>query len=191
MELTNGAEFCAGLLLAAGLAVAAPAAADDMFLKMDPVRGESIDAKHRGEIDILSYTQSMSGPFAHGATSAGGGAGKTVCGPVTLMKYVDQSSPELILAAANGRHYPKAVITFRKPQGGFEYYRVTLEDVIVTEVEQSDSKLNFPNPAPPRAIEKVSLLGRTFSFEYVAQTQTGAAGGQPKAGWDCVANAKR
>jgi type VI secretion system secreted protein Hcp len=181
-------------LLAAAFAAAAaaPAAADDIFLRMDPVRGESVDARHRGEIDILSYAQSMAGPFAHGTTSSGAGAGKTVCGPVTLMKYVDQASPDLILSAANGRHYPKAVITFRKSgQAAFEYYKVTLEDVVVTEVEQSDSKISFPNPATPRAMEKVSLLGRTFAFEYVAQTQTGAAGAQPKAGWDCVANAKR
>ena len=65
-----------------------------------------------------------------------------------------------------------------------------LDDVIVAEVEQSDSKLNFPNPAPPRATEKVTLMARRFRYEYTAQDLKGGAGAQPKAGWDCVAASK-
>jgi len=182
------------LLLACAFAcaLAAPAAAaDDIFLKLDGVRGESTVPEHRNEIELLSYTHSIAGPFARGTPSGGAGAGKTTCGPVTLMKYVDLSSPDLILYVANGRHIPTAVITFRKPGAkGFEYYKVILEDVIVTEIEQSDTKLNFPNPAPPRAIEKVSLIGRRIRFEYTEQTDKGGAGGKPKAGWDCAANSK-
>ena len=55
-----------GLLVVGALAAAAPAAADDVFLRLDGVRGESTDARHKGEIEILSYTQSFTGPFAHG-----------------------------------------------------------------------------------------------------------------------------
>ena len=83
------------------------------------------------------------------------------------------------------------MITFRKPgQPPFEYYRVTLESVVVTEVEQSNSRLNFPNPAPPRAIEKVSLVGQRYRVDYFGQTADGRPGAQPKAGWDCGANHK-
>jgi type VI secretion system secreted protein Hcp len=182
----------ARLLLAGVLAsaVSAPAAAaDELFLKLDGVRGESTDSRHKDEIDLLSYTQSMVGPFARGATSAGA-AGKAMCGTVTVVKYVDLSSPELILFALNGRHIPKAVITFQKQGQQAEYYKVTLDDVIITEVEQSDTRLNFPNPAPPRATEKVTLMGRRFTFEYTAQKPDGTAGAKPKAGWDCVAASK-
>lgn len=179
----------AGVLAAA---VATPAAAvDDIFLKLDGINGESTDARHAREIEILSYTQTFSGPFAHSTPNTGAAAGKTVCGPVIVMKYVDVSSPDLILNAANGRHIPRAVFTFRRPGKDLaEYYKVTLEDVIILEVEQSDSKLNFPNPAPPRAIEKVSLIGRRFLFEYTATTATGASGARPKSGWDCVSAGK-
>jgi type VI secretion system secreted protein Hcp len=183
-------------MLVAGVfaaAVAAPAAAaDDIFLKLDGIRGESMDARHKDEIEILSYTQTFSGPFAKSGTpSTAAAAGKTTCGPVTIMKYIDVSSPDLILNAANGRHIPTAVFTFRRPGKELvEYYKVILEDVIVVEVEQSDTKLNFPNPAPPRAIEKVSLIGRRFRFEYTATTNTGGTGAKPKAGWDCVSAGK-
>jgi len=184
-----------GLLLAGALAAgaAAPAAADDVFLRLDGVQGESLDARHKGEIDILSYTQSFTGAFARSAAGAGAGAGKTICGPVTVMKFVDVSSPNLILDVANGRHIPRAVITFRRPGGPTqpEYYKVTLEDVIITEIEQTESKINAQNPAAARAMEKVSLIGRRFSFEYVLQMPDGRPGATPKAGWDCVANVLR
>ena len=186
-------QFARMLFAGVLAAVAAPAAAvDDIFLKLDGIQGESTDGRHPREIEILSYTQTMSGQFAKsGTASTGAAAGKPVCGPVTIMKYVDVSSPDLILNALNGRHVAKAEFTFRRPgKDLIEYYKVILEDVIVVEVEQSDTKLNFPNPAPPRAIEKVSLIGRRFRFEYVATTATGGAGGRPKSGWDCVSAGK-
>lgn len=182
------------LLLAGALAAgaAAPAVADDVFLRLDGVQGESTDARHKGEIDILSYTQALTGPFAHSATGTGAAAGKTICGPVTLKKFVDVSSPDLLLFVANGRHIPKAVITFRRPGGATqsEYYTVTLEDVVVTEIEQSESKIDASSPAAARAMEKVSLMGRRLRFEYVQQMPDGRRGAMPKAGWDCVQNSK-
>jgi type VI secretion system secreted protein Hcp len=184
------------LLLAGALTATAaapvPAAADDVFLKLEGVQGESTDARHKGEIDILSYTQTFTGPFARSASGTGAGAGKTICGPVTLKKFVDVSSPDLILNVAIGLHIPTAVITFRRPGGANqpEYYRVTLEDVIVTEIEQTESKIDASNPAAARTIEKVSLIGRRLRFDYVQQTPDGRRGGTPKAGWDCVANRK-
>jgi type VI secretion system secreted protein Hcp len=177
-------------ILLASVVAATPlsaAAVDDMFLKLDGIRGEVDEAQHRFDISLLSYTQSLTGPFARGATS--GAAGKAVCGTVTVVKYIDLASPDLVLSALNGRHIAQAVITFRRP-GPFEYYKVILDDVIVAEVEQNNSKLNFPNPAPPRATEKVTLMARRFRYEYTQQDLKGGAGAQPKAGWDCVAASK-
>jgi type VI secretion system secreted protein Hcp len=176
-----------GLLVAGALAALAavplPAAADDVFLRLDGIRGESADAKHRGEVEILSYTHSLTGAFAPGA--GGASAGKTVCGPVTITKFIDASSPDLLLDVANGRHIPTAVFTFRRPGGAsqLEYYKVMLDDVIITEIQQSDTKSG-------RATEKVSLIGRRYRFEYVLQGPDGRVAGVPKAGWDCVDNKK-
>ena len=182
-----------GLLLAGALAAPLPAAAvDDMFLSLEGVKGESVDGRNLGAIEILTYSQSFTGPGSRVTAADITSTGKTTCGPVTITKYVDQASPDLILLVTNGRRLPRAVITFRRPgQQPIEYYKVTLEDVVVTEVEQSNSRLNFPSPAPPRAIEKVSLIASKFRFDYVAQHPDGRPGAQPKAGWDCVANLKR
>jgi type VI secretion system secreted protein Hcp len=175
------------LLLAGAFAAgaAAPALADDVFLRLDGVRGESVDAKHKAEIEILSYTQSFTGPFARSAAGTAAAASKTICGPVTITKFIDAASPDLLLNVANGKHIPTAVFTFRRPGGAnqLEYYKVMLDDVLITEIEQSDTKSG-------RATEKVSLIGRRYRFEYVLQGPDGRIVGTPKAGWDCVANSK-
>ena len=177
-----------GLLLAGALAAAplAPAAAaDEIFLRIDGVQGESTDARHRGEIEILSYTQSLTRPAFRGTASVTGDA--KLCVPVTLLKYVDAASPRLIKFLATGEHFKTAAITFRRPgQPPVEYYRVTLDDVIVTELEQSNTRLNFPNPAPPRALEKVTLSAGRVRFEYLTQQPDGKLAS--KMGWDCVTN---
>ena len=50
-------------------------AAFDYFLRLDGIPGESLDAKHKGEIDVLSWSWGESQEIA--ATPGGGsGAGK-------------------------------------------------------------------------------------------------------------------
>ena len=44
----------------------------DMFLKMDGIKGESVDDKHKDEIDVLSWSWGMS---QSGSAHMGGGAG--------------------------------------------------------------------------------------------------------------------
>ena len=49
--------------------------ASDIFAKIGTIKGESTDAKHQGEIDVLSWAWGVtqSGSMAYGG---GGGAGK-------------------------------------------------------------------------------------------------------------------
>ena len=37
-----------------------PAMAVDYFLKVDGIPGESVDAKHKGEIDVLAFSWGVS-----------------------------------------------------------------------------------------------------------------------------------
>ena len=45
-------------------------AAFDYFLKLDGIPGESIDAKHKGEIDVLSWSWGESQEIAANAAEA-------------------------------------------------------------------------------------------------------------------------
>ena len=172
-----------GLLFAGTLAAAAAAVADELFLKIDGVPGDSIDARHKDEINVLSYSQGNTGPFAQGG---GGPAGKTTCGPVKITKYLDRSSPRLMFLASNGQHLPRATISFRRAgsKDGNDYYRVTLDDVVVTDVQQTgDGGSRYAE----NAREAVSLIGRRIAWDYLVQGPTGAPLGTAKSFWDCVA----
>ena len=177
-----GRPLLAGAL-AAGAAGSVPAAAD-VFLKLDGITGDATDTKHKGEISILSYSQS----FSNSATvspGTSGGPGRVTCGAMTFLKNIDSSSPELIAHVTTGTHVRNGLITFRKAgDSPIEYYRITLTDVVVTAIDQTDQA------DPATIIEKVSMIADRFLFEHTAVDATGQPAGTTKFGWDCAMNKK-
>ena len=81
---------------------------------MDGIKGESVDSKHKDEIDVLAWSWGMSNS---GSAHMGGGAGsgKVNVQDLSLTKYIDVSSPDLMLSCCNGKHIPKAQSD--RPQG--------------------------------------------------------------------------
>ena len=84
----------------------------DIFLKLDPIKGESLDDKHKDEIDILSWSfgESQSGTFHSGS---GGGAGKVSVQDLHFTHFVDKATPELFKVCANGKHIDTAILPTR------------------------------------------------------------------------------
>ena len=172
--------------MAATAMVAAPAvpAHAETFLKIEGIKGESKDQKHKDEIEILSFTQSFINTVELGGSSGGASAGKVQCGAVTMMKSIDKSSPLLLKGVATGQHYKEAVITFRSgnTQVASEYYVITMSDLLITELSQTDSA------DPNRIFEKLVLNARTFEFKYSPTTIKGELGAPVSFKWDCAAN---
>lgn len=176
----------AGIVAAGAAAPIAAPAAGDIFLMLDGIPGESTDAKHKGEIDVLSYSQSFTNPASASERSAvGASAGRVNCGDVKVTKEIDRSSPSIIGAVATGKHIPKAVITFRKAgENLIEYYKVTLTDVLIDSINQIDaSALDSA-----RILERISISSSRFEFEYRPQKADGSVGEAVTFGWDCAAN---
>ena len=69
----------------------------DMFMKIKTITGESVDKKHKDEIDVLAWSWGMS---QSGTThmGPGGGSGKVNVQDLSFTKYVDGSSNALILS---------------------------------------------------------------------------------------------
>jgi type VI secretion system secreted protein Hcp len=166
-------------VMAAGAAVPTSALAD-VFLFLEGIQGNSTDAKHKGEIDILTYTQSFKNTVPD---STGGGAGKVTCGDVTVTKNIDKSSPLLIKAVTTGQHIKKAVLTFRQVGGDqLNYYVVTLNDVLITSIVQTDQN----NPA--RIFELVQMNAADFKFKFTPQNANGSSGAAIEFEFNCAAN---
>ena len=159
----------------------ADAAAVDYFLKIDGIDGESRDEKHKNEIEIMSWSWGMSNAGAHG-TGGGGGAGKVVQDDLAITKLVDKASPQFLLACANGKHFPKAVLTVRKSGGDQEdYLRYSFFDVFCEVYQDHGEGGNFP-------MENVSLNYAKVQIDYTQQKPDGKPGDTFTSSWDFKKN---
>jgi type VI secretion system secreted protein Hcp len=154
----------------------------DMFLKLDPIKGESTDSKHKDEIDVLSWSWGLNqtGSQHHGQ---GGGAGKVSVHDLHFTHWADKSTAYLIKACALGEHIDKGVLTVRKAgKDPLEYIKITLEQIIVSSVTPGGTH------GDERLTENVSLNFRKFKYEYAEQTEKGGKGATAEFGYDIAAN---
>ena len=154
----------------------------DMFLKIEGVEGEAVDHKHGKEIDVLAWSWGMtqSGSMHIGG---GGGAGKVAVQDISVTKYVDKSTPNLIHTCMTGKHYPKATITVRKAgDKPVEYMIITMEDVLITSISTGGSG------GEDRLTENVSLNFAKVKVEYTPQAKDGSAGAAVETGFNIEEN---
>jgi type VI secretion system secreted protein Hcp len=154
----------------------------DCFLKIDDVKGESQDAKHKGEIDVLAWSwgMSQSGSMHVGG---GGGSGKVSVQDIHVTKYVDKSSPNLIQVCCSGKHFKEALLTIRKAGGSaLEYTKIQMKDVLVSSISTGGSG------GEDRLTENVTLNFAEFDFIYTPQKQDGSGDAEVKAGYNISTN---
>lgn len=155
----------------------------DMFLDIEgEIGGESQDAAHKGEIDILAWSWGLSqaGSFHAGG---GGGAGKANFQDISCTKWIDKSSPILMLYCANGDHFKSAKLTVRKAgKKPLEYLVITMTDVLVTSISTGGSG------GEDKLTENVSLNFRTVKVEYKEQKPDGSGDAAKTFAWDIAAN---
>ncbi|HEV2455670.1 MAG TPA: type VI secretion system tube protein Hcp [Verrucomicrobiae bacterium] len=156
----------------------------DMFMKIDGVDGESKDNKHSKEIDVLAWSWGMSNSgSAH--TGGGAGAGKVNVQDLSFTKWVDSSSPKLMLACCAGTHYDNALLTVRKAgDKPVEYLKIKLTNLIITSVSTGGSG------GEDRLTENVTLNFEKVNVDYTPQDSKGAAGTAITMGWDIAGNVK-
>ena len=103
----------------------------NLFLKLDTIAGESTDDKHKGEIEIESFSWGLTQTGS--PVGGGGGAGKAQFEDLTLVAPTSSASPKLFVAAAGGEHLKEANLTVRKAgEKPVEFYKIRLEDVLVS-----------------------------------------------------------
>jgi len=156
----------------------------DMFLLLDGIKGESGDKTHKGEIDVLAWSWGLSnsGSFHQGE---GGGSGKANFQDLSVTKYVDKASADLLYCTASGKHIPKAKLTVRKAgENPLEYLTFELENILVSSVSTGGSG------GEDRLTENVSLNFAKIKMEYWTQGAKGAKGENGNFSWDIPANVK-
>jgi type VI secretion system secreted protein Hcp len=151
----------------------------DYFLKIDGIEGESQDDKHRGEIDVLS--------FSLGETNDGSALKKTA-GALTMQDFhfvtpLSRASPPLFLAVATGTHFKEAILTGRQSgENQLEFVKWIMSDMIVTSYQEGGSGSSDTVP-----FDQISLNFAKIEFEYKYVKADGTVE-TVRAGWDLKAN---
>lgn len=148
----------------------------DMFLRIDgakqgPIRGESTDPKHTGEIEVMSWSwgmQSPGDPFA--AATA-----RTSFDVLRIAKRVDCATTALMAALRFNELVKKAVLTVRKAGGmqALEYFTITLEKARVVHHQVSGGQ----GSDSAELSEDFSLSFQKVTVEYATQSRTGGGRG--------------
>jgi type VI secretion system secreted protein Hcp len=156
----------------------------DFFLKIDDLKGESVDDKHKDEIEVLNWNWSMT---QTGTTHSGpgGGAGKVNVQDIAITKFVDKASPMLIKQCCSGNHFKEAKLTLRKAGGKepVEYLVLTLKEIIISSVTTSGVENE-----KERVKETVTLNFAEFLVSYTPQDKTGAKQAAMEAGYNIAQN---
>ena len=159
----------------------------DYFLKIEGIEGESQDKTHKDEIEVLNWSWGMS-QSGNMHTGTGGGAGKVSIQDLSLTKYVDKATPNLMMHCSSGKHVPKVTLTVRKAGGDsqVEYLIINLEEVLISSLSTGGSGND------DRLIENVTLNFAKVTVDYQPQKADGGKDGGPiKYGWNIRQNVKK
>lgn len=158
----------------------------DMFIKIGDIKGEARDAKHKDEIDVLSWSwgMSQSGSMHQGG---GGGAGKVDVQDISITKWVDKATPNLMKYCCNGKQMKEAILVVRKAgEKPLEYITIKMDDVIITSISSGGSG------GEDMLTENISLNFAKVKYEYQPQKDDGSKdGGAIPMQWNMKTNAEK
>ena len=117
-----------------------------IFIKIDNLDGESIDALHKNWIDAYAY----SGGLTHSFTYQGGGivAGKNNFNDYVFTVCLDKSALPMKRNLAMGSHIPTILVEFFKDYNGtsYKYSSISMGDVLITSIiEGTSTDINKTN----------------------------------------------
>ena len=157
-------------------------AAVDYFLKLDAIKGESADAKHKDEIDIESWSWGET-HASGGGRGGGAGAGKVQMQDFHFVMKVNKATPVLMKACATGQHIKSATLTARKAgKDQQEYLTFKFADVLVSSYETGGAGGN-----EAQAGEHVALSFAKIEVVYKPQKPDGSLGAGERFGYDLKA----
>jgi type VI secretion system secreted protein Hcp len=147
-----------------------------MFLKLDGIDGESNDAKHKGEIEIESFSWGASSPGTAGP-GGGGSTGRVTMEDFTFTTPVTRASPKLFQATVERRRIKTALLTVRRSGGQqHDFLKVTMSDVQISEWKQA-AGADVP-------MDQVRMSFGKVQIAYTGQRPDGTPGETVSAGWD-------
>lgn len=170
----------ASVVVALGLGATSADAATDMFLKLDGIKGETKDSKHKDEIDVLAWSWGMSRGPAADKKNADPSDGLNIQN-ISLTKFVDSASPPLMESLLTGSSTATGKLTVRKAgEVPLEYIKLCMEGIQVTSVSTGGSG------GEDRLTDNVTLHFDQFRYQYTPQKADGTGATPIFTGWDVL-----
>lgn len=155
----------------------------DYFLKIEGIEGESLDDKHKNEIQLESWSWGATNQGAFG-TTAGGGSGKVQMQDFHFVMQHNKASPKLMLACASGEHIKSALLTCRKAgKEQQEFLKIKFTDLVISSYQTGGTGQNNALP-----MDSISFNYAQIDKEYAPQGNDGKLQGPIKAGWNVQKN---
>jgi type VI secretion system secreted protein Hcp len=157
--------------------------ATDYFLDIPSIPGESVDAKHPGQIVIDKFEFGVQSNCVVDSNGEGLQVSRSFMPGMSIELRASAASPKLFLACAKGSHIPQAVITGRKAGGNQQdYLTITLSDVLVTSYATAGSPSSGEgDDFIPR--EGIELLYGQIVVKYQQQDKNGPVGKAVRVGY--------
>ncbi len=160
----------------------------DMYLKIEGIKGDSTDSKHKDWIEVQSFTHSIN-QATGGATSAQGvmTGGRADHGDFSFVKRIDASTPTLAKFCCSGKPITKVEFELCRAMGDKTcFMKYFFEDSVISKVgPQGTSEGDDLIP-----LEEVGLRYGVIKWEYTPTDPKGGGktGAAVKAGWSTEEN---
>lgn len=151
--------------------------AQNFFIKIDGIDGESKVDGHTKDIQVLSWSHSFNQPTSPTRSSAGGGTVEQANhADFSFTKYVDVASVPLMKSCWNGKTIKNAVFTAYRSDGDalVEYLKVEMDNVII-------SNISFGGGTGDLASETITVSYSKVKYTYTQQKVPGAGNDGNKA----------
>ncbi|MBV6323735.1 Hcp family type VI secretion system effector [Duganella violaceipulchra] len=157
----------------------------DVYLRIDGIKGESNDDRHKDWIECKSVRWELSQPKSATASTGGGHtAERSEHGDIVVCKLSDLSTPLLLQTCSSGKTIPKATIEFMRADAMGErvmYFEIALENVLIGGVSPAIREGDILG-------EHVALKYSKIKWRYTRQTISGGSAGNTAGGWDLSTN---
>jgi type VI secretion system Hcp family effector len=164
--------------------------AQNYYLKVDAIPGESTSDQGTGQIELLSWSHSVSMPISSGhASGVSVKHGRADFADLTISKYMDKTTPVWNQRVSSGENIATATLTIFQADGASGkavlYYQIDLQDIIVTSYSVGAGGGDLP-------VETITLHFNQIQWTYAVQNKQAPGGnsGQAVAGWDLEKNIK-
>lgn len=154
----------------------------DMFLRLEGIKGESVDKARAGDIDVLSWSWGASNS---GTTHVGpgAGAGKATVKDIMVTKYIDRASPTLLLNTMNGKHIGTGQLVVRSAgEKPLEYLKIDMKEILITSLNTGGSG------GEDRLTETISLNFGSYKLTYTPRRPDGSADTPVVMQWNIAEN---